>query len=57
MQLVDGWADGVPFLCHESVPGHPMEKHDGTPRERPCAGWAATRQMPRERLMRLATPR
>lgn len=38
--LTDGWRDcGIPFYCHESVPGHYQEATDDRPRWRLCAGW------------------
>lgn len=55
MRLVESMSeDGVPFACHESVPGHPQEERDGTPRWRTCRGYAATKHVEPGRLMALA---
>lgn len=55
MRLLEGWAEGGgPFLCHEGVLAHPAEKLDGRDRNRVCAGYAATRGVPGERMLRLA---
>lgn len=55
MRLVEGWTEeGIVFVCHESVSGHPGERCDGRPRDRVCAGFEATRGLSVGRLMRLA---
>lgn len=41
---VEDWQRGLPFYCHESVPGHYQEERDDRPRWRGCAGWAAHRE-------------
>lgn len=54
MRYVEAWTNGGRFICHESVLGHPLEVRDGSPRNRLCAGWAATHGLPADALMRLA---